>query len=77
MGRVNIFCWKTFRKNTEPGVIGREKITNYVLVNVFDCIEAAFHCQLLQNEHLELFALTNNWTEISGLSNKSGLVQAL
>lgn len=58
-------------------MIGIEKITNYVLLNIFDCIEVAFHCQFLQNEHLELFALTNSWTEILGLSNKSGPVQAL
>lgn len=74
---MNIFCWNTFQKNTQPGVIDLGKIGNYVLLNIFDCMEVAFPCQYPQNCHLELFALTNNSTELLGLSNRSGHVQAI
>lgn len=47
---MNILCWNIFQKNTQPGVIGMEKISNYILLNIFDCMEVAFPCQYLQNE---------------------------
>lgn len=76
---MNIFFLLKYisEKNTQPGVIGLEKIGNYALVNIFDCMEVAFPCQYPQNEHPGLFSLTNSSTEPLGLSDKSGPVQAV